>query len=120
MMYFSNNEIKCPCCGINNIHDRFLNKLNRARKFANIPFNPSSMCRCEKHNKKVGGSETSSHISTIKKHCKAIDIKVNNSTDRFTIIYALLFAGFTRIGIGKDFIHADDDEDKPAKVAWLY
>jgi hypothetical protein len=36
------------------------------------------------------------------------------------IVRGLLDAGFTRIGIAKTFIHADDDAESPQQVMWLY
>jgi len=36
------------------------------------------------------------------------------------MIEALLDADFTRIGIGKDFIHVDMDPNKEPNVMWTY
>jgi uncharacterized protein YcbK (DUF882 family) len=118
MNYFTEKELACPCCGKNNIQKFFLDRLNRARNIAEIPFHTTSICRCIKHNESelVGGSKTSSHLKGL-----AADIYIKgNSTIRFIIISALLKAGFTRIGIGKTFIHVDSDFDKKQKVCWLY
>jgi uncharacterized protein YcbK (DUF882 family) len=91
------------------------NMLDEARSYARIPFKINSGMRCPKHNKKVGGKENSSH----QKGCAA-DIHCTESRNRALIICSLLEAGLTRIGIGKTFIHVDNDQDKAKVVFWLY
>ena len=119
--FFSEKEITCNCgCGANNVDDIFMQMLVMARKIAKIPFNMLSICRCKRHNIREGGSLTSSHISTLEIKCKAGDIKCNNSRKRFIIIDSLKKAGFNRIGIAKNFIHADNDESKAERVIWVY
>lgn len=113
--YFSKQEQACKCCRQGEFDKNFLEKLNKAREQAGIPFVINSGYRCEKHNKEVGGSNTSSHLKGI-----ATDIRCDDSNKRFNIVVALLEAGFTRIGIGKNFIHVDDDKEKAQGVIWLY
>ena len=113
--YFELGDFACPCCKKNEIKIHFVEKLDRARADAEIPFIPTSGYRCEKHNKEVGGSKTSSHLSGI-----AVDLKAVGSHNRYKIVRSFLAQGFTRIGIGKTFIHVDDDETKVAGVIWLY
>lgn len=91
-----------------------LNMLDYARDRAGIPFAINSGYRTEAHNKKVGGSETSSHLMGF-----AVDIHCNNSTDRMKMIDSLVQTGFKRIGIGNTFIHVDIDTRKPDAM-WLY
>ena len=43
-----------------------------------------------------------------------------SSTDRFTILKALVQAGFNRIGIASSFLHCDLDENKPSNITWVY
>jgi len=71
--------------------------------------------RCEEHNREVGGKGTSSHPKGL-----AADIKCDDLSYRFLLVEALLKAGFTRIGIGKDFIHVDLDTDKTQNLIWVY
>ncbi len=111
-------EFDCKCgCGHNNMDDDFIYKINRARNMANVPFIITSGARCREHNERVGGSLTSSHLVGL-----ACDIACSDSRTRYKIVKALLLAGFTRIGIGKDFIHVDaaECEIKPAEVMWDY
>lgn len=117
-MKIKKEEMDCKCgCGHNNVGDDFLYRLNMARELAGVPFVINSGCRCEKHNKKVGGSLTSAHLAGL-----AADIKCPDSHTRYQIIIGLIGAGFRRMGIGKNFIHVDDAacEIKPDKVIWDY
>ena len=113
--YFSRKEEWCPCCKQGGLLPDFRDKLNRAREIADIPFILNSAFRCEFHNKDVGGSCTSSHLVGC-----AVDIRCDNSHDRYLILNALIQVGFNRIGIAKTFIHVDDDLTKPSGVIWVY
>lgn len=93
----------------------FVSMLDDARENAGVPFKLTSGFRTPAYNKKVGGTENSSHM----KYC-AVDISAKTSTQRFLIIEACINAGFSRIGIGKNFIHVDNDKSKSKEVAWLY
>lgn len=92
-----------------------LSMLDRARAIAKIPFVINSGYRTKAHNEAVGGKEDSAHPKGY-----AADIKCLTSRDRQIIVSALLKVGFTRIGIGKNFIHVDSDPSKPQNVIWLY
>lgn len=50
----------------------------------------------------------------------AVDIAVPNSERRFLMLEALLDAGFHRIGVADDFIHADLDPNKTPNCLWVY
>lgn len=97
------------------MQESHLQKLEIARYLASIPFIITSGFRTPGHNRKVGGKKDSSHLSGY-----ASDIKATSSSHRYIIINALIEAGFHRIGIGKGFIHADNDPTKPPSVVWLY
>jgi len=115
LKHFKLDEFKCPCCGKCDMDMSFLIKLERARENADIPFKITSGYRCENHNKEIGGALLSSHLKGL-----AADIACNSSIHRFLILNSLIFAGFKRIGIGKDFIHVDNDTKKVYNVIWLY
>ena len=93
----------------------FVQKLQIARDWAGIPFDISSGYRCPEHNKAIGGVSDSAHMKAI-----AADIKVKSSRERFLILFGLKEAGFTRFGIGENFIHVDSDTEKAQDVIWLY
>ena len=113
--YFSRKEEACRCCGQGGLIPDFRERLNKARELAGIPFILTSAFRCEKHNQEVGGSVTSSHLAGC-----AVDIKCTDAWSRFKILSALLDVGFQRIGIGRNFIHVDDDLTKSRGVIWDY
>ena len=117
MRYFKHSEFDSPDKpGSGQLMDPyFLQLLDKARTHAQIPFKISSGYRTKEHNKKVGGVPNSSHLKGL-----AADIICSNSSDRYTIINALIFVGFHRIGVHKGFIHADNDLSKPGYVIWLY
>ena len=93
----------------------FIERLHKARKASKVPFIINSGYRTVKHNKKVGGKPTSSHLVGW-----AADIACANSRHRALIMKALILAGFERIGIGKTFLHVDMDPVKDPDVYWLY
>jgi len=92
-----------------------LNLLDNTRHMADVPFVITSGYRTPTHNKKVGGVKGSSHVKGY-----AVDIRCNNSSDRFKIILAALKCGFNRIGVSGNFIHLDNDPDKPKNLIWTY
>lgn len=114
--HFAKQEFACKCgCGKEDMNYNFIKDLDEARDIAQVPFSISSGFRCAKHNKAEGGVADSSHIKNI-----AVDIRCTNSTDRFSIVDALLQVGLTRIGISGNFIHVDRDNDKTQEVIWTY
>ncbi len=119
--HFSEEEFRCNCgCELLNVSRSFLERLERARLRAGIPFKVQSGCRCEQHNKDEGGKEKSAHLTSETKECTACDIGARGSGPRFVILDSLFRVGFTRIGIAKSFLHVDEDPVKDPQVTWLY
>jgi|TARA_R110000751_G_scaffold304940_1_gene420811 zinc D-Ala-D-Ala carboxypeptidase len=103
-----------------NMDDDFICMLDDARELARLPFKITSGYRTPEYNKRLidygfQASITSSHIQGL-----AADIEVKASEDRFRIIGSLMSVGIHRIGIGKDFIHCDIDENKKPNLIWTY
>lgn len=118
---FSSDKFACKCgCGICNVSDGFMRKLQMARSIAGIPFVIRSGCRCPVHNKNEGGKETSDHLTTETIQCEGADIQCFDSMSRLKIIIAAIMAGFKRIGIAKSFIHLGMKKDNPQHVMWVY
>jgi len=115
LKHFKPEEFACKCCGKIKVDSWFGTKLDRAREIAGVAFVITSGYRCPTYNISVGGKKNSAHV-----HGKAVDILASNSTHRFFIMEGLMKAGFNRIGIGADFIHADTDETKQEGVIWHY
>jgi len=116
MKYFKIEEFTCKCgCGKVEMMPSTLEKLDKARELAGVPFKINSGYRCVAHNAAVGGKSEGAHTSGY-----AIDIEASVSPSRLKIVKALLDVGFNRIGIASSFIHADDDPTKPQQVMWGY
>ncbi len=116
MKYFKISEFDCPSKdGSGKKMDKgFLEMLDNARDIANTSFVITSGYRESAHNKKVGGSSTSSHLKGV-----AADVACTSGSKRLVIINSLLEAGFTRLGIASSFIHVDLDDTKPDAI-WTY
>ncbi len=120
MKFFKKSEFYCPCvkCSLSfeDMDEDMIKDLDHARGIAEVPFKITSSIRCAEHNASLTNSTpTSSHLSGV-----AVDIACGNSYNRFRIMYGLWNAGFTRLGLGKNFIHADKDPDKPKELIWVY
>ena len=115
---FSEEEFKCPCCGVADVSSYFMKKLQTARDYSRIPYSISSGCRCPSHNTEIGGDKNSEHITTMFKKCMGADIAVRDDRERFLILKGLILAGFKRIGIYEKHIHAGAKHNAPQKVAW--
>jgi hypothetical protein len=92
-----------------------MSKFDTAREIAGIPFVINSAYRSPVWEKAKERSGTGAHTLG-----RAIDIRCNTDRNRFLIINALLKAGFTRIGVEKTYIHADDSPGHTQQLVWLY
>lgn len=109
--HFSKAEIACKCsCGRLELLNSSINLLEEARVTGRVPFHINSGYRCPLH---PDFKESSSHNGY------AYDIRTENSQERLGVLAGLILAGFRRIGIGEDFIHADNDPNKPLAI-WHY
>lgn len=115
--YFKEAEFKkcTPSCSLQDMQQHTMDKLDKARECAGIPFVLNSAFRPVSWEKKHGRSGDGAHP-----HGCGVDIRCNSSANRMKIIKGLLDAGFTRIGIGETYIHADDDATKAQNVIWHY
>ena len=94
--------------------EEFLERLDQARAFADIPFIINSAYRSQNHPLSIK-NPSSSHIKGL-----AVDIKANDNATRFKIVESLISVGFTRIGIADTFIHVDMDYGKRQDIIWTY
>lgn len=122
LKYFKLSEFDCPFeeGSGSKMNYTFLEKLDKARGLAGIPFKITSGYRTKEYNEDLirrnyKASKNSSHLKAL-----ASDISVKDSKSRFIVFNSLLLAGFTRIGIADTFIHVDLDTDKTQNVIWTY
>lgn len=115
--YFSDAEFRrcSPSCSIDQMDKAFLARLDNARERAGIPFVLNSAYRSPAHDKALGRSGNSAHTKGL-----AVDIRCSTSQNRMKVVRALLDEGFTRIGIGANFVHADMDSSLPQNVMFDY
>lgn len=120
---FTSEEFACQCgCGMDNVSIPFVERLQVARDIYGNPYYLTSGCRCEKHNRNVGGVADSDHIATDEKPCQAADIAFRNGKELFLLISALLTVGFVRIGINfkHKFVHVDISKTKYQPTIFSY
>lgn len=91
--HFTKKEATCKCgCGYLRINDVLVQKLEKLRAYlGHKPITITSWCRCEKHNKAVGGVPTSNHMTG-----EAVDIVVKG--------VSLSNVAFAAESVGFDFI----------------
>lgn len=121
--YFKFHEFDSPDMpgsGEKFMNRNFLGRLSLARHVSKVPFQINSGYRTEAHNKTL--QSFGYMVSPFSSHMKgfAADIHVSNNFNRFKILCGLQHAGFTRIGIGKYFIHVDCDKNKTQDIIWTY
>ncbi len=120
--HFKPREFTCSCDGLCDhpdvISPEFVAKLDEIRERIGLPVTVTSGTRCERHNRKVGGKPHSAHLPK-NGVSHAADIKCSDSAYRFAFLSAALPL-FKRIGVGKEFIHVDDDPELPSEVVWVY
>lgn len=98
-----------------NMRDTFMWKLEFARTEAQIPFIINSGSRCKKHNRDVGGTDTSDHLTG-----EGADIKVVGSHQRLKVVQGAIRSGIVRIGIAKTFIHLGGNIRQNPVGLWPY
>lgn len=117
MRYFNYEEFDSPDIqGSGQMMDKkILEMLDEVRYLYGKPIVINSGYRTIRHNDKVGGKPSSSHLKGL-----AVDISATTSLQRGALLPILRMVGFNRIGIGKSFIHVDIDTDKVQNVTWVY
>lgn len=101
---FKREEFACKCgCGFAAVDAALLSVLEEVRRAFNAPVTITSGCRCEAHNKKVGGAAKSYHVKGM-----AADIQVKGKTPKEVQEWLLKnYPDRLGIGYGKTFTHID-------------
>ena len=120
---FTREELACKHCGLMEIPQASIDRLQRVRDRYGKPMKLSSGYRCPAHNAAVSGTGTTGP------HTKgAFDVTVSGP-EAFLLLTIALQEGFTGIGVSqkgpheKRFIHLDDLVDEPGQprpTIWSY
>ncbi len=123
---FTTEEFMCPCGCVfgtveEDINENLISTLNMMRTMYGKPMVVTSGARCEQYNAQIGGVPNSAHLPhPDTSQCRAVDIHVGNSHDRFDLLSIAHRLGITRIGIANTFIHLDVAWDLPDEVIFTY
>lgn len=98
--HFSEDEMKCPCCGVCNMNMKFMNELEDFRQMVDKPIRITSGYRCPRHNATISGASPTSE------HLKGNAADMLWETDKFMML-KMAMALFQGIGIGKNYLHVD-------------
>lgn len=104
-----------PKCSVSDMDEEFLGEQKFIQKLCGRKFRITSAFRTVAYEKSKGRSGRSAHCLG-----KAVDISTTDSKSRYVVVAALLHAGFNRIGIGKTFVHVDDDLKRAHPVIFHY
>ncbi len=101
--YFSRSEFACKCgCGMNTIDYEVVRAAEVIREFFDRPVIITSGCRCPSHNRSVGGSRNSLHMSG-----RAADIVVEGVPAHVVQKYVEEELDMPGMGSYENFTHID-------------
>ena len=119
--HFTPRDFTCQCAGLCDhpvvISLETVAKLDKICDVIGLPIKVLSGTKCERYNNRVGGKSRSAHVPK-NGVSHAAHVFCPDSSFRFAFLAAALPV-FNRIGIGKDFIHVDDDPELPPSVVWM-
>ena len=121
--YFNFSEFDSPDepgSGEKYMSRNFIEILDKARAYSNVPFKITSGYRTLKYHKKLKDKGYKTSIKSAHLKGLAVDIEIKDSSKRFKIINALMKFGVNRFGVGKNFIHVDVSKSKSEDVMWTY
>ncbi len=115
---FSDQELRCSCCGENLMDEGFLARLQTVRNKFGKAMRLSSAYRCPEHDKAVGGAgpHQTGH---------AVDVLVSGS-DGLQLVNIAVDCGMQGIGIRQHgeyagrFVHLDDLTEGVRPHIWSY
>jgi uncharacterized protein YcbK (DUF882 family) len=112
--YFKRTEFECSCgCQFYAVDAELLRVLEDVREHFGKPVRITSGCRCEEHNKRIGGAPKSKHMQGI-----AVDIQVKD-VDAHDVYKYLDDKYPNNYGLGdaNSFTHVDV---RPCRSRWSY
>lgn len=103
--HFNRSEFSCRCsncCGFDTVDVQLINYLEAIRVHFNKPVIINSACRCESHNKAIGGALNSQHTKG-----RAADISVKDVSPKDVQAFANDLIKFGGVGSYETFTHID-------------
>ena len=115
---FKVSEFACKCCGQNHILQPVIDMCQKIRTELALPVNINSGYRCQKHNAKVGGGQSSRHMLG-----KAADLSSSGGALSILLAVHKLFLegklpelGYCIYYPNKNFVHVDLDIRPNGKI----
>ena len=109
--HFQVKELMCPCCGkilLSDIFCQHMRIMELIRVEAGFPITINSGCRCEKHNRSVGGALRTAKRLGSWHLIFATDFRPSDGDpEKLGILMAIAPKYFTGIGKYWSFIHGD-------------
>lgn len=111
-----------PKCDVSMLNPKLVDMIIMAQKMSGHPFLITSAFRSREWELSKGRKGTSSHCrySDGNPCSLAVDVRTVDSHTRFKVVVAAAMAGFERIGIGKNFVHLDIDNNKAHPIIFHY
>lgn len=113
--HFSELEFAKLGCHKSDCNPVSLRRLERLRCMVGQPLILTSAYRTPYHERLNGRSGSGPHTLGV-----AFDISCTSDALRYKIVSAALAVGFSRIGIGKNFVHVDDSNVHASPRVWTY
>ena len=109
MKYFKRSEFECFCgCGFNTVDYELAEVVDKLREHFNAPVFITSGCRCEAHNKAIGGAKSSKHMLGIASDLKVAGVNPTQVYDYLNKEYPNKYG----IGLYRTWVHIDIRADK--------
>ena len=110
MSYFQRKEFACKdLCGFDTVDVDTLSVCNDVRGFEGGPVRVSSGCRCQAHNKDVGGADNSQHVLA-----RAADLIVSDPWKTYQYLDRQ-YPDRYGFGVYDTFVHIDTRSNGPAR-----
>ena len=110
---FTREEFLCKCgdCGFCLVDAELVSVLQDVRDMFEMPVTITSACRCDKHNKAVGGADNSAHLYGMAADIQVKNVSPKDVADYLREKYSGFHSGCYGIGEYETFVHIDVRKD---------